>query len=104
MSQELFDLAELPKVPKETFLPPGESYTKSFDCSLYLNFSEQERKEFEDKVFGFYQEYGFVVISNIFNATECEASRSAMWDVLEKENPSLDRSNPHSWINLKAKG
>lgn len=58
---------------------------------------------YEDMV-SFFREYGFVVVKNIFSKEECEATRSAMWDVLEEQNKGISRSNPKTWSNLKSKG
>ena len=52
----------------------------------------------------FFDEYGFVVWREIYSSEECQASRDAMWQILEETNPGLDRNTPASWSNFRASG
>ena len=72
----------------------------------------------EDSYLSFFEDFGFVVIRDVFSPEMCELSRvspiaitklyslqqSAMWSVVEQLNPGLSRDNPNSWKSLKANG
>jgi len=45
----------------------------------------------------FFNTYGFCVLSNVFDETECEQTRQAMWDVVESACPGLQRDDARSW-------
>lgn len=52
----------------------------------------------------FFEEYGYVVVKDLFTPAECLANREAMWEVLEAANPGMSRGDPLSWAKLRTKG
>jgi hypothetical protein len=52
----------------------------------------------------FFNTYGFCVLSNVFDETECEETRQAMWDVVESTCPGLQRDDSRSWGQYQSTG
>ena len=52
----------------------------------------------------FFNYYGFVVLSNIFNAEQCQKTRDAFWEIAEEINTGFDHKIPESWAKLKSAG
>lgn len=69
-------------------------YTKSFAAGA----------ENSTEMLKFFREYGFVVIRDVFTATECDNTRQAMWSILESSNPGFKHDDQSTWMNLKSKG
>jgi ectoine hydroxylase-related dioxygenase (phytanoyl-CoA dioxygenase family) len=96
-SQKTKQLMELPLLKE---LPKDESdprYVFSFGCS-----SEETLREKE--IYEFFDEYGFVVIRDVFGEQQCQKTRHAMWEILEENNPGVNRNDPLTWNNMKGKG
>jgi len=51
----------------------------------------------------FFTKYGFVVIKDVLNAGEVEASVSEIWTELEEADERLDRTDPATWGNLSSR-
>jgi chemotaxis protein histidine kinase CheA len=70
-----------------------DGYTVSFDAKLlfppHAQAEDQEKEKEQQKLLEFFEMNGFAVLRNIFNESECAATRDAMWTILEKE--SLDK-------------
>ena len=45
----------------------------------------------------FFNTYGFCVLSDVFDETECEETRQAMWAVVESTCPGLKGDDSRSW-------
>jgi len=45
----------------------------------------------------FFEAYGLVVVRGVLSKEACAASRSELWDLLEREVPSLKRDEPETW-------
>ena len=90
-------IEELPRL--ETFQADDADsrYALAFDCSDVSNIPVEE-------IYQHFNEYGFVIVKNIYDETQCENTRKAMWEILGKENPGVERDNPQTWTKLKGKG
>eukprot|EP01032_Pedospumella_encystans_P011855 gene11855-13752_t len=66
-------LACLESLPRDD---DDSRFVKSFDC--VDNISTAGAVEF-------FNEYGFVVLRSVFNSSECERTREAMWSILESD-------------------
>eukprot|EP01031_Cornospumella_fuschlensis_P027379 gene27379-33070_t len=64
---------------------------------------EHKSKNFPEDILEFFHTYGFVVFRDVFSVADCEASREAIWDVLEAQNEGLDRHVESKWSQLKTK-
>lgn len=93
------ELAELVKLDHLPLCEEDSRYTKSFDCGEDVDLDGK----LED-IYNFYDEYGFVVLRNIYNMDECEQTRKAMWDIIEQGNSGFKRDDPSTWNVLKSKG
>jgi hypothetical protein len=71
-------------------------YSHSFDISTSIHALENALK--------YFNEYGYVVISNVFDSNECTNTRQAMWEILESSNPEFKHEDQSTWGKLKAKG
>lgn len=70
-------------------------FVKSFDC--VDNISTAGAVEFFNK-------YGFVVLRSVFDSSECERTREAMWSILESGNPEFKHDDQTTWGTMKSKG
>ena len=61
----------------------------------------------------FIKEYGYVVISNVYNSKECEETRDEMWSIIENQSITtndnniinqLNRDDPKTWSAFKSAG
>ena len=52
----------------------------------------------------FFEDFGFVVFRGIFSDQECEETRNAMWNIIEKTSPGFDRNESQSWSSYKSAG
>lgn len=93
-------LLDLPKLDHLPVCEEDARYTKSFDCNRLESFDA----EFLNEVYSFFDEYGFVVISNVYTPIECELTRAAMWEIIEFNNCGINRNDPKTWSSLKSKG
>ncbi len=96
-AQETSFLNELPKIDKLPECEFDPKYTFSFDCCDLTIIPEREIRDFFD-------EYGFVVLRNVFPKEDCQKTRNAMWEILESGNPQLKRDDYKTWNQLKGKG
>ena len=80
-----------------------EGYTVAFDCSS-LHTGVEDSSSLYEEMMSFYNAYGFVVCKGLYNSEECEATRDAMWSILEDANPGMKRDDRESWNALKSKG
>lgn len=96
-AQKTSFLNELPKIDKLPECEFDPKYTFSFDCSDLSIIPEREIRDFFD-------EYGFVVLRNVFTKEDCQKTRNAMWEILESGNPQLKRDDYKTWNQLKGKG
>jgi hypothetical protein len=76
-------------------------YVKSFDIDMIVTDAAYYRQ-----AKSFFEQYGFVVISNVYSEQECKSSIESMWDIVEgaSENKGLLRDDPRSWANYQAAG
>lgn len=94
----------------ETFCLPiitiprdADGYVLSFDARSEDEVTLHSLTEFFDT-------FGFVVVRDVFDIHECEATRSVMWDILEQgskakeDSATFRRDNPRTWHLLKAAG
>ena len=72
-----------------------EGYMRSFDPEIVIEMKE---------ALNFYNTFGFVVLSNIFNNKECEATKNAMWKIVEKDCPLLKGSDSSTWKEYTSSG
>eukprot|EP01031_Cornospumella_fuschlensis_P028171 gene28171-34019_t len=89
-----YDLNELPRLDSLPRCEEDPRYTKSF----------RMQTSFPEDILEFFHTYGFVVFRDVFSVADCEASREAIWDVLEAQNEGLDRHVESTWSKLKTKG
>lgn len=71
-------------VPRD---PVDHRYAISFDA---------EKTSTDGDAAIFFEEYGFVVIRNIFTNEECANTRDAMWSIIEKSHKGFDRLDLNS--------
>ncbi|RYY81342.1 hypothetical protein EON63_15630 [archaeon] len=89
-----YDIDELPHLESLPKCPEDERYTQSFNLDM----------DPPEDIQAFFHQYGFVVMRDVYSASDCEASRGAIWEILEKQNEGLDRADPSTWTKLKTKG
>ncbi len=70
-------------------------FAKSFDCVDSASTAAAVE---------FFNEYGFVVLRSVFDASECEKTREAMWNILESSNPEFKHGDQTTWGTMKSKG
>ena len=85
-------LAYLESLPRDD---DDSRFVKSFDC--VDNISTAGAVEFFNK-------YGFVVLRSVFDSSECERTREAMWNILESGNPEFKHDDQTTWGTMKSKG
>jgi hypothetical protein len=88
-TQTLLDLPLLEFLPRDTA-----------DFRYVVSFPSEN----EEEIANFFNEYGFVVIKDVFSVEECERTRSAMWEIIEEKNPAVSRDDPLSWKKFKNNG
>lgn len=114
MEEILESLRDIPRDEEDS------SFVKSFDVNQFNNgrvilllmsplllllFLEDEELSCEAKnMVEFFEKYGFVVIRNVFNSQESEATRDSIWNLLETEFPELCRNDPKTWSEYKTAG
>ncbi len=76
-----------PSIPRDS-----EGYVKSFTLSSY---DCPEAKEAR----AFFQEYGFVVIANVFTPEQCEETISDIWNVIESSVSKQVRNDEQLWTS-----
>lgn len=79
------DSFQPPSVPRDS-----EGYVKSFTLSSVDCLEAAEARAFFDQ-------YGFVVIANVFTAAECLATIDDIWNVIESCAGKRIRDNEESW-------
>jgi hypothetical protein len=52
----------------------------------------------------FFEEYGFVVMRDIFSPHECQVTRDSMWNIIESSCAGFDRNDSSTWANYKSRG
>lgn len=84
----------------------ASKYATAYDCSSLLTVVEEgdENNSLLREIKEFYDEYGYVVLQDVFNSHQCERTRDAMWEILEQANPGMKRDDQESWNALKSKG
>lgn len=90
----------LPKLATLPCDPENPQYARSFDARGLQLLESPSRHEMKR----FFDQYGYVIVSNLYSSEECSASRDAMWQVVESTNPGMSRDDPQTWSKLKAKG
>jgi hypothetical protein len=80
-----------------TFQPPSiprdsEGYVKSFTLSSY---DCPEAKE----ACAFFEQYGFVVIANVFTPEQCAATISDIWNIIESYVGKPVRNDEKLWTS-----
>lgn len=78
---------------------PRDEYDERYVTSFRIKDSNDTRNA---KLF--FDDFGFVVFRDIFNDEECEKTRNAMWDVIERTSPGFDRDDPETWNAYKSAG
>lgn len=74
--------AEYPPLSPVPHDPDDNRYVISFDAKNSLT---------DGNAAYFFEEYGFVVIRNVFTIEECKNTRDAMWSIVEKSHKGFDR-------------
>lgn len=98
LSVRLAVVMSLSGLPYVSDLPRDEEdsrFVKSFDCKDSAGTASAVE---------FFNQFGFVVLESIFDATDCVTTRNAMWSILETANPEFDHSDQSTWSTLKSKG
>ena len=72
-----------------------EGFIRSFDPEILIEMEE---------ALNFYNTYGFVVLSNIFNDTECEFTKNSMWKIVEEDCPLLKGNDSSTWKEYTSSG
>jgi hypothetical protein len=85
------------KVETNTFQPltvprDADGFVQSFD----INNNEQTEIE---KARAFFDQYGFVVFSNVYTPEECAATIDDIWNVIESSARQPLRQNDQLWQN-----
>ncbi|CAF0930362.1 unnamed protein product [Adineta steineri] len=70
----------------------SEGYVKSFTLSSY-NCSEAVEAR------AFFEQYGFVVITNVFTPEQCATTISDIWNVIESFTGKSMRNDENQWIS-----
>ena len=70
----------------------AEGFVQSFD----INNNEQSEIE---KARAFFDEYGFVVFSNVYTPEECAATIDDIWNVIESSTRQSLRHDDKLWQN-----
>lgn len=52
----------------------------------------------------FFNQFGFVVVKNIFSDEECKQTREGMWKIIEKAHEGFDRNDTSTWESMKSTG
>ncbi len=52
----------------------------------------------------FLQEWGFIVLRDVFSPADCAQTREAMWSIIEDTNKGFSRHDPLTWDEFKAAG
>ena len=76
-----------PVIPRDS-----QGYVKSF---LVEDLNSAKAKEARD----FFEEYGFVVIANVFTPEQCEETISDIWNVIESRIKEQVRNDETLWIS-----
>lgn len=86
---------EVERIPYEEAEAGGGAgaFAKAFDAQLQL-----------DQARAFLDDWGYVVLSGVFGAEACAATRGAMWDMVEAGSPGLNRALPGTWDKFAATG
>lgn len=84
--------------------PVDPRYSLSFDA-LSL-FCETKSTSTHQAALDFFNEYGYVVFSNVLSLSECEATETEIWEHLEEKISGLHRCDPttHSLLSQKRYG
>jgi len=80
-----------------TFQPPSisrdsEGYVKSFTLSSFDCPEAEEARVF-------FEQYGFVVIANVFTPEQCAATISDIWNVIESFVQKPVRNDENLWTS-----
>lgn len=67
------------QVPRD---PDDERYAVSFDAAKPITDGDAAR---------FFEDYGFVVVRNVFTNEECHNTRDAMWGIIENNHKGFNR-------------
>lgn len=79
-----------------TIYPPYSPVPRDpVDHRYVISFDAEKTSTDGDAAF-FFEEYGFVVIRNIFTNEECANTRDAMWSIIEKSHKGFDRLDLNS--------
>jgi hypothetical protein len=71
--------------------PPSSPIPRDLDDERYLISFDAEKSLTDGDAAYFFEEYGFVVIRNVFTNDECENTKDAMWSIIEKSHKGFDR-------------
>ena len=76
------------------------------DCRFVKGFNINDiNVELERDCLEFFDQYGFIVFTNVFTPEECALTRNSMWDVVEQQScVDLNRDDRRTWSNLKSTG
>jgi hypothetical protein len=71
--------------------PPSSPIPRDPDDNRYVISFDAEKSLTNGDAAYFFEEYGFVVIRNVFTNEECANTRDAMWIIIEKSHKGFDR-------------
>lgn len=102
-------MAEMKEEGAEEFCLPeielpvdSEGFTQSFDAHSIFGRENSSDETTLTSLSTFFAAYGFVVMRGVFSAEECEATRSAMWDILEAQvNSGVNSDSKKAAITTK---
>ena len=92
----MYEHIDLPKDPIDP------KYIQSFNINGDINVSNNNNEI--QNALTFFEEYGFVIFNNVYSEQECISTRSAMWEVMEKEYSGLNRNDINTWDMFKSTG
>ncbi len=73
-------------------------YAYSFDAEMIDN------SEIHTEIINFFNEYGYIVFSNVLKSDQIMKTKNAMWEIIEKMNPGFQHDDINTWHNYKSAG
>ena len=73
-------------------------YAYSFDAEMIDN------TDLHTEIINFFNEYGYIVFSNVLKSDQIIKTKNAMWEIIEKMNPGFQHDDINTWHNYKSAG
>ena len=76
----------------------SDHYVYSFDAEMINNI------DMHAEMTNFFDEYGYIVFSNVSQNDQIELTKNAMWEILETMNPGFKHDDVSTWHHYKSAG